>query len=286
MAKRTKHTLFFLLRCLTVLLLLAGLLCLAGVGAVAARPLTILMYHHIVADDEPVNAMTVTARRFESDMRWLQEAGYTTVLPRELAAGSPLPKKAVLITFDDGYASNYQYAFPILQALHMKAAIAVVGRLADADDPLYLNWEMCREMDRSGLVEIGSHSYDLHNLDDGRRGLFVRDGPNGIQRLENETEDAYHRRVDADLLHSISDIQDHLERPVTFLAYPFGVTEPWADSFLRAHFALTLTTREDRCDPAKGLYDLPRLAVTMDRAARDCFSLKTNILLFIKEFKP
>ena len=49
---------------------------------------------------------------------------------------------------------------------------------------------------------------------------------------------------------------------------------------------LTLTTREDRCDPADGLYDLPRLAVTMDRSARDCFSLKTNILLFIKEFKP
>ena len=34
------------------------------------------------------------------------------------------------------------------------------------------------------------------------------------------------------------------------------------------------------------VYDLPRLAVTMDRSARDCFSLKTNILLFIKEFKP
>ncbi|MBM6939336.1 polysaccharide deacetylase family protein [Pseudoflavonifractor phocaeensis] len=280
------HILSFLFRLAAGLLLLAVLLCAAGVGAAAARPLTVLMYHHIVADDGPVNAMTVTARRFEADMRWLKEAGYTTVLPRELAAGLPLPEKAVLVTFDDGYASNYQYAFPVLQSLNMKAAIAVVGRLVDADDPLYLTWDMCREMDRSGLVEIGSHSYDLHNLDADRRGLFVQGGPNGIQRLENETEDAYHQRVDADLLHSIQDIQDHLDRPVTFLAYPFGVTEPWADSFLRAHFALTLTTREDRCDPADGLYDLPRLAVTMDRSARDCFSLKTNILLFIKEFKP
>lgn len=275
----------FLLRLAAGLLLLAVLFCAAGTGAAAAKPLTVLMYHHIVADDQPVNAMTITARQFADDMRWLKEAGYTTVLPRELAAGAALPKKAVLITFDDGYASNYQYAFPVLRSLGMKAAIAVVGRCVDADDPLYLSWDMCREMDRSGLVEIGSHSYDLHNLDD-RRGLFVQGKPNGIQRLEDETEEDFHRRVDADLLHSIQDIRDHLERPVTFLAYPFGVTEPWADAFIRAHFALTFTTREDRCDPAQGLYNLPRMSVTMDRTARDCFSLKTNILLFIKEFKP
>lgn len=280
-----KHRVFsILICCLAALLLAAGSFCLAGVAAVANQPLTVLMYHHIVEEGQPLNAMTITKDRFEADLRWLKEAGYTTVLPRELAAGEPLPAKAVLITFDDGYASNYQLAFPVLQALDMKAAIAVVGRGVDSDDPLYLTWEMCREMDRSGLVEIGCHSYDLHNLDQ-RGGLFIDDGPNGIQRIPGETEEHFHQRVDRDLTENMEGIRTHLGKPATFFAYPFGVTEPWADGFLRDHFSLTLTTREGRCDPAGGLYDLPRLAVTMDRSAQACFSLKANILLFIKELK-
>lgn len=262
-----------------------GILAAGSVIAIARKPLTVLMYHHIVASGQPVNGMTITADRFESDMRWLRAAGYTTVLPRELAAGGPLPERAVLVTFDDGYTSNYQYAYPVLRALGMKAAISVVCKGVDSDDPAFLTWEMCREMEDSGLVEIGSHSYDLHNLDQ-RAGRFIPGGSNGIQRLEGETEDAFHCRVDADLQRSIDHIEAQLHRPVTFFAYPFGAKEPWAAPFLHTHFALTLTTREGRCDPAGGLYDLPRMTVTMERSAEACFSWKTNISLLIKEFKP
>ena len=59
------------------------------------QPLPVLMYHHVVPDGQACNDMTVTAGRLEQDLRWLAENGYETVLPRELAAGEPLPEKAV-----------------------------------------------------------------------------------------------------------------------------------------------------------------------------------------------
>lgn len=233
---------------------------------------TILMYHHIVADGSAVNGMTVTESRFRQDMEWLRSHGYTTVLPRELAAGEPVPDKAVMVTFDDGYSSNYHLAYPILQDLEMKAAIAVIGRVVDAGGTTFLTWDMCREMSDSGLVEIGSHSYDLHNMDQ-REGNFDPGGPNGIQHIDGESREEFNRRVLGDLQRSIDAIQQGMGAEAVFFAYPFGAEEPWADVFIREHFALTLLTGEGTARTADGLYGLPRRTVSMERPASTCFGL-------------
>ena len=132
----------------------------------ADRALPVLMYHHIVEDGEPCNDMTITVSRMEQDLRWLTEHGYHTVLPRELAGGEPLPEKPLLITFDDGYRSNYELLFPLLQAYQMKAVVSIMVYMQDVSADNFLSWDMCREMADSGLVEIGSHAYSLHNLGD------------------------------------------------------------------------------------------------------------------------
>ena len=67
--------------------------------------------------------MTVTPGKFRSDLETVLAMGYTPVLPRELAAGDALPEKPILITFDDGYLSNYEYAWPILEKYGMVATI-------------------------------------------------------------------------------------------------------------------------------------------------------------------
>ena len=104
--------------------------------------LYILMYHHFVPDtDEELNDWTLTESRFREDLQWLADNGYTTVLPRELAAGEPLPEKAVMLTFDDGYASNYQIAYPLLQEFQAKAAIAMIVRRTVDAKPDFLTWE-------------------------------------------------------------------------------------------------------------------------------------------------
>lgn len=231
---------------------------------------TVLMYHDVVPDGSPTNGMQVTASRFEADMRWLQDNGYTTVLPRELASGEPLPDKAVMVTLDDGYAGNYNYAFPVLQKLNMKAAIAVVVSLVDQNG--MLSWDMCREMSRSGLVEIGTHTYNLHNLD-GRSGMFQEGEANGIQHREGESLEEFDARVLDDLRLSIERIEDELGEPVTYMAYPFGAVEPWAEEFIQEHLAVTVTTHEGTAYLSGGLYELPRKMVSMFRSAEECFQI-------------
>jgi len=252
----------------TVLLLLAWKGLLPGMG----QRLTILMYHHLVPTGKAASSMTVTEERFRQDLGWLRDHGYTTVLPRELKAGKPLPRKAVMITFDDGYASNYTYAFPLLREFRMKAAIALVGRIMDSGDPQFLTWDMCREMHNSGLVEFGSHSYDLHNLDE-RDGMYVEGGSNGIQRLQGEERGAYEARVSSDLTRSQEQIEKELGNSVLFFAYPFGATEPWADEWLQKNFDVTVTTKEGTANLSKGTYQMPRKTITMEHSAEDCLSL-------------
>ena len=253
--------------------LLIGWLLLLYDAALLPSPsprVTVLMYHDVIPDGTPTSGMQVTASRFEADMRWLQENGYTTVLPRELAAGEPVPDRAVMITLDDGYAGNYDNAFPVLRELQMKAAIAVVVSLVDKNG--MLSWDMCREMSDSGLVEIGTHTYHLHNLD-GRSGMFQEGEANGIQRREGESREDFDARVLADLRLSIETIEGELGEPVTYMAYPFGAVEPWAEAFIEENLAVTATTREGTAYLSGGLYELPRKTVSMTRSAGECFQI-------------
>lgn len=226
--------------------------------------LPVLMYHHVVPDGQPCNEMTVTAARLEQDLRWLKENGYETVLPRELAAGEALPEKAVLLTFDDGYRSNYDYAYPLLQKYHAKAAIAVMAFMPDNWAPGFLSWDMCREMTASGLVEIGSHGYAVHNLDE-REGNFVPGQANGVQRRKGESDADFQQRVLADLQLSYTRIAAETGAPPAFFAYPFGKTDPDADAYLETLFPLTVVTGPGKyaADLSKGLHQLPRFTVTM-----------------------
>ena len=71
-----------------------------------------------------------------------------------------LPAKPILITFDDGYYSNYEYIYPILKKYNVKVSIFVItDKIGQEIDVIkYLGWNECLEMQNSGLVEIFSHS--------------------------------------------------------------------------------------------------------------------------------
>lgn len=94
--------------------------------------LPILMYHHITPEASIiVNHMTITPERFEKHIIDILAVGYTPVFLEDLISyvesGEKLPEKPICITFDDGYLSNYEYAFPILKKYNIKANIAVIG---------------------------------------------------------------------------------------------------------------------------------------------------------------
>lgn len=251
---------------LCALLLLGACACSSKLS-VPENALPILMYHNIVPDGEKTDGMTVTVSRFREDMQWLIDHDYTFVLPQQLVEGE-IPEKPVMVTFDDGYRTNYVYLFPILREMNVKAALAAVVSRIEEEDIAFLSWDMCREMAQSGLVEFGSHTYDLHNFDE-RGGSYVQGTANGIQRKEGESQDDYADRVWGDLYHSIELLEAELGTKIHYFAYPFGVMSMDATGFVQSHFDVTVTTNPAIWDLDMGLHNMDRITITMEKAVDD-----------------
>ena len=116
-----------------------------------------LMLHSV--SDEVVDAScpnnTIRPRELEALIVRLQKGGYRFRAFKD-AAADPGPRDVVL-TFDDGYVDNYVELFPILRRQGVSATCFVTSRF---DDPRFLSPDQLREMDASGLVEIGGHTSD------------------------------------------------------------------------------------------------------------------------------
>ena len=133
----------------------------------------VLLYHNFVTevpDSDPDNFNYINIpESFEGNIKTFLENGYTIISMKELADADiadadigkiKLPSKPLIITFDDGYYSNYEYIYPILKKYNIKASIFIVtDKIGQEIDGIkYLGWEECLEMQNSGLVEIFSHS--------------------------------------------------------------------------------------------------------------------------------
>lgn len=135
----------------------------------------ILLYHRLlskeaadrgeVRDDEIIFASYDVS--FASQMKYLHEAGYTTLDFDDYVAircgESPRPEKPVIITLDDGYLSSYRYAFPVLKQYGQKATVFVAlepgeytRRIVEGVDA-FLTHDQIREMSVSG-ISIQSHT--------------------------------------------------------------------------------------------------------------------------------
>lgn len=123
------------------------------------------MYHHV--GDLPPGAdairrsLTVSLEKFEAQMRFLKDQGYTTIrigdLINHFQTGAPLPPKPIILTFDDGYTDNYLNVFPSLKDFGFSGAFFVVSGGADFNHEEYMTWDQLREMAANGM-EIGNHT--------------------------------------------------------------------------------------------------------------------------------
>ena len=235
--------------------------------------LPILMYHHIHKSASQWGDHVVSPQTLEGDFQYLTAQGYTAVTVADLTAytqnGTPLPEKPIMITFDDGYVSNYRLLFPLLQKYQMKAAICLIVSLTDKDPEGHghLTWDMCREMQASGLVEIASHTYALHNLE--QNGDYFAKGVNGIQRKTGESSWQFQMRVLTDLKKSRDILQRELGTAPQLFAYPYGETEPDAEAYLRRLFPMTVITGKGEIGTLEGRYHLPRISVCQETQLGD-----------------
>ena len=130
-----------------------------------------LMYHNINDDYEDKNAsVEISGEMFKEHMLALRENGYSAIFFNEYLDAvnkkGKLPEKPILITFDDGYLNNYTVGFPILKETGMKATIFIVtGRMGLQGAVTYphFTWQQAIEMEKSGCVDIQSHTqYHSH----------------------------------------------------------------------------------------------------------------------------
>jgi biofilm PGA synthesis lipoprotein PgaB len=207
-----------------------------------AEELTVLSYHEVADRDEALVPMyAVTPTNFLRQMDWLRNHGYHFVAVDDVLAARegrrPLPPRAVLVTFDDGYQSVYDHAWPVLKMFRIPAVMNVVGAwieekgTVDFDGKVLpreklMTWPELREMRESGLVEVGSHSFDLHRGIQGNpQGNMqpagtTREYSSKEKRYEDEA--AYRKRVLADLERSSALIRRHTGKPPRVIAWPYG----------------------------------------------------------------
>ena len=236
----------------------------------------ILMYHHL--SEDVTNSEMVSPAQFEAQIRALSEAGYTGVSFDELQAyvlrGAPLPEKPVVITFDDGYESNYTLAYPILQKYGMKATIFAIGvsfgkdHYKDTDHAItpHFGAAEAAEMAASGLISIQSHTYDMHQWPPYESGSAVREN---ILPLPGESEEAYVQALTEDFTRSRALLEDAAGQPVDVLAYPAGQYSTLAQVTLQSlGVHVTLSTNPGVNTVVRGLpqtlYAMLRFGITED----------------------
>lgn len=148
-----------------------------------------LCYHRFHTEEEVANGYepsqySIYVDEFEEHLRYLREHDIRVITVSELLAfiegEIDLPEKCMLITEDDCTRSFYNYAVPLLREYGMTANVAVIGNridLAEEDAAwreLYCVWDEISEMADSGVAEFGSHTYYLHDTENGRTGTMLK----------------------------------------------------------------------------------------------------------------
>lgn len=207
--------------------------------------LTVIGYHEVTNNtgDALIPFYAVNTKNFESQIEWLQAEGYHFISTAQLlqahAGQIKLPSKPVLLTVDDGYESFYQTIYPYIKAKNIPIVLAIVGSWVntpanqkvhfgdvDISRDKILTWPQLKEMSASGLVEIASHSYDLHH--------GVNGNPQGnsqpaattriydAQKKGYESDKAYHQRIYNDLKKNNDLIQSHGIPSPRVMVWPYG----------------------------------------------------------------
>lgn len=223
----------------------------------------VLMYHHFKTEEvESGNGANININEFEDHMKTLQQAGYTPIFLSELydimqqvekenditMPELHLDKKYIVITIDDGYRSNYELVYPLLQKYNMKACISVItsrihtGYIYSSKEIEKMSWENLNEMQNSGLVEIYSHTYDHEPVGD----RIYTDVRSSVEKGEE-----------------MLDKQLEYRSPVSVLTYPNGNYRKNIALLMYIYmgYDLQLTTNSGVINRNTSVLEIPRITV-------------------------
>lgn len=208
--------------------------------------LPILLFHAL--DNSPSN-IAFSPKSFEKAMYTLYLAGYQTLdlstISKYLQENKVFPKNSFVITFDDGYKSVYEQAFPILQKYNFTATIFItVGktkpvtafeRLPSMQGRTMLSWQEIKLMQAANIT-IGSHTLTHPNL-------------TKLSKAEQTTE-IYNSKIM---------IEDILGTEVNSFAYPYGIYNKTSLELVQEHYSCACSTELKLVNFTSQLYLLERV---------------------------
>lgn len=167
----------------------------------------ILTYHYIANNPNPRDrqrdALSVSPDKFEAQMQYLSQNGYTPITLDTLYGifnkQTQAPAKPVVLTFDDGYIDFYTNAFPILRRFNFHVVSFIPTGLMGGS--YYMNWNQIKEIASSGLVTFEGHTVNHVNLPHLSYVVALKE-----------------------LIDSKNILQANTRYPVNFVAYPNGST--------------------------------------------------------------
>lgn len=206
----------------------------------------ILLYHYIGDNPNPADgardALSISPHKFDEQMEYLSKSGFTPITLDTMYAGLtgqvPLPSKAIVITFDDGYVDLYLNAWPILRKYGFRAVAFIPTGLVGTK--YYASWDQLTQMQDGGLLSFQSHGVSHNDLV-------------GMSAEQLKTE----------LSTSKQTLEAKFGIPVNFIAYPYGISNGvvW-DKAKQVGFLGGLGTWPSTVVSEGVIYNMPRLKIS------------------------
>lgn len=194
----------------------------------------VLCYHQVrnwqATDSKSARTYILPPEKFAAQMKLLADSGYHAITPDELLGylhkKSALPAKPVILSFDDGTASQFLNAVPVINQYHFKAVFFLMT--VSLNKSMYMNTQQVKTLSDDGFV-IGCHSWDHHNV----TGYANNDWPTQLEKPKQFLEEI-------------------TGRPVEYFAYPNGIWNEAAITHLKSYnykAAFQLADKQNAVDP-------------------------------------
>ncbi|NDO81203.1 poly-beta-1,6-N-acetyl-D-glucosamine N-deacetylase [Citrobacter sp. NCU1] len=249
-----------------------------------------ISWHNVEDEAADQRFMSVRTSALREQFAWLRENGYQPVSVAQIReahrGGTPLPKKAVLLSFDDGFRSFYTRVFPLLQAFQWPALWAPVGSWVDTpldqkvlfgdekvDRDYFATWQQVRELSRSPLVEIASHTWNSHyGIQANSAGSLLPAFVNRAYLTHSgryETEAEYRKRIRQDAVKMTEQLRKHTGKTPQVFVWPYGEASGISIEELKKLGYDMFFTLEPGLGSTKQLDSIPRVLIANNPSLKE-----------------
>jgi peptidoglycan/xylan/chitin deacetylase (PgdA/CDA1 family) len=225
----------------------------------------VLLYHH-VSDHTPA-ITSVTPDRFQEQLQYLADNQFQIwPLPeiiQRLQRRQALPDKVVAISFDDGYLSVYEHAYPLLKQRGWPFTVFVSTDAVDRQYPNHCNWQQLKTMQQHGAATIANHSSSHDHL---------------AFRPGNESPGQWRERVRSDITKAQQRIEQELGSSPDLFAYPYGEFTPELKKIVAELGLIGLAQHSGALGITADFLALQRFAIAGNYADMESFALKAQSL--------